>query len=179
MDINNVISAFVGSFLGVTTGFLGAFYLEWRRNQRERRTHILAVIREMLSNNVRVQLLLKDKRREGVIEDQAWRELRVPLAGELPMDLYTRVASRYDEFLSVRKIYQELPTDEEWAEHDEGVHRLKVWADTMMEEHERLRALVDGQSDALLRALRRRQKRHAENSSTSTATTQGRAGDRD
>lgn len=58
VDVNTLISGFIGSFLGVASGFLGAIFLDWRHRRHERRTHILALMREMLSNNVRVQLLL-------------------------------------------------------------------------------------------------------------------------
>lgn len=169
MDVNVIISGFIGSFLGVASGFLGAVYLDWRHNRRERRTHILALVREILSNNVRVRLLLNENRREGGLEDQAWKNLRVELAGDLSMDLYNRVASHYDEFANAHRLYRELGADEAWAEDDERAERLDVWMDRMMEDGERLRAEVDRDSDGLLRALRRRERRRAERHENNTA----------
>jgi hypothetical protein len=173
MDFNNLFSAFIGAFLGVATGFLGAFFIDWQRARRERRTHILALVREMLSNNIRVQLLLKESRREGGLEDGAWRELRVPLAGELPMELYNRIASRYDELPEVRHQYEAIaqggggnvPTD-----------ALQRWAERMMEENERLRAEVGERRDGLMRALRRRERRLA--AQQGAARQPGEAGER-
>lgn len=162
MDANVIISAFIGSFLGVTSGFLGAFFLDWQRTRRERRTHILALVREILSNNVRVQLLLNENRREGGLQDQAWRALRVELAGDLPMDLYSRLASHYDEFADVNHIYRELERAEEHTNNDEEARRLDVWMDRMMEDSERLRAEIERGGESLLRALRRRERREAE-----------------
>jgi len=158
MDVNNLLSGFIGSFLGVAAGFLGAVYLDWRRGRHERRTHILALMREILSNNVRVQLLLKEGRREGRLEDQAWRELRVPLAGELPSELYNKVASRYDTLVSVRRAYDNTSDGDV---DEEGQERLRLWAEGMMEENERLRAET-GDEEGLLRAVRRRERRHAD-----------------
>jgi len=157
MDINVVLSGFIGSFLGVMSGFLGAVYLDWRHTRRERRTHIVALMREMLSNNVRVQLLLKERRREGSLEDRAWRELRVALAGELPLELYNRIASRYDALGAVRRIYDELLEGETSEEEEQ---RLGLWGVAMMEEHTRLRGEI-GDAEGLLRAFRRRQQRQA------------------
>lgn len=160
MDINVVLSGFIGSFLGVLSGFLGAIYLDWQRTRRERRTHIVALTRELLSNNVRIQLLLKEGRREGSLEDRAWRELRVALAGELPMEFYNRLASRYDAIGPMRKIFDELAEGEAEAESEAG-EKLQLWAEGMMEENERLRHEA-GDSQGLMRAVRRRQHRHAE-----------------
>ncbi len=162
MDVNTLISGFIGSFLGVASGFLGAVYLDWRHQRNERRTHILAVMREMLSNNVRIQLLLKESRREGALDDRAWRELRVPLAGQLPMEFYNRLASRYDSFITMRRIYDELHDAEEAGE-DRGDDREKLrhWAAGMMEENELLRAEM-GAAAGLVRALRRRERRRAD-----------------
>ena len=159
MDVNTLISGFIGSFLGVASGFLGAVFLDWRHRRHERRTHILALMREMLSNNVRVQLLLKEGRREGAIEDRAWRELRVPLAGELSMEFYNRLASRYDAFVLMRRYYDELEDheDESGEEHE----KLRDWAAGMMEENERLRAEM-GDAKGLVRALRCRDRRHVD-----------------
>ena len=120
MDITNLTSAFIGSFLGVLSGFLGAVYLDWNRIRRERRTHILALMREILSNIVRLRLLLKEGRREGALEDRAWRDLR-------------------------------------------------LWADEMMAEHELLRAEAGDREQGLLRALRRRERRHAERQENTNA----------
>ncbi len=32
MDADSILSGFIGSFLGVAAGFLGAVYLDWRRS---------------------------------------------------------------------------------------------------------------------------------------------------
>jgi hypothetical protein len=159
MDTSTLVSGFIGSFLGVSAGFLGAVYLDWRHSNRQRRAHILALMREILSNNVRIQLVLKEGRREGPLDDRAWQELRVPLAGELPPELYNRIASRYDGFAQSRKSYEELSNgnvDEEKAE------ALGEWADAFMEESEWLRAEVDDRAEGLLRALNRRTRRQEE-----------------
>ncbi len=159
MDVTSLSSAFIGSFLGVMSGFFGAVYLDWRRNRHERRTHILALTREILSNNVRVQLLLKEGRREGGLEDRAWRELRIGLAGELPMEFYNRLASRYDVFGTMRQAYEELSDGDADEERRE---KLSGWAEQMMEENDRLRVEIGFRDDGLLRVLRRRERRHAE-----------------
>lgn len=165
MDATSLISAFIGSLLGVMSGFFGAVYLEWSRNRRVRKTHILALMREMLSNNVRIQLLLKEGRREGTLDDRAWRELRVELAGELSARLYNRVATRYDAFGSMRQVYEELAD----GDGDEEQHeKLSAWADEMMAENELLRAET-GDREGLLRALRRRERRHAERQENNNA----------
>lgn len=159
MDVDTVVSGFIGSFLGVTAGFLGAVYLDWRHTRRQRRAHILALVREILSNNVRVRLVLKEGRREGGLEDRAWHELRVPLAGELPSELYNRLASRYDGIGAARKAYEELAGEKH---DDEAADSLRRWADGMMEESEWLRSHVDGSAESLLRALNRRMRRQEE-----------------
>lgn len=159
MDANNIISGFIGSFLGVMAGFLGAVYLDWRHTRRERRSHILALMREVLSNNVRIRLVLKEGRKEGALDDRAWRDLRVPLAGELPSELYNRIASRYDGFAQARQGYEELSDGEMDGEKAEA---LQAWADGMMEENELLRAEVNDRAEGLLRALNRRMRRQEE-----------------
>ena len=159
MDANSIISGFIGSFLGVTAGFLGAVYLDWRHTRRERRSHILALMREILSNNVRIRLVLKEGRREGSLDDRAWRDLRVPLAGELRTELYNRIASRYDGFAQARQTYEELSNGDVDGEKAES---LQAWADGMMEENELLRAEVDDRAEGLLRALNRRVRRQEE-----------------
>jgi hypothetical protein len=156
VDADTIISGFIGSFLGVTAGFLGAIYLDWRHTRRQRRSHILALMREILSNNVRVRLVLKEGRREGSLEDRAWQELRVPLAGELPPELYNRVASRYDGFPQARQTYADLSNANV---DDDRADALEAWADAMMEENELLRAEVDDRAEGLLRALNRRMRR--------------------
>ena len=166
MDITSLMSAFIGSLLGVMSGFMGAVYLEWNRNRRIRRTHILALMREMLSNNVRIQLLLKESRREGSLEDRAWRELRVELAGELSARLYNRVATRYDAFGSMRQVYEELADGDGGEEQHE---KLRMWADEMMAENEHLRAETGDREQGLLRALRRRERRQAERQENNNA----------
>ena len=167
MDITTLLSGFIGSFLGVASGFFGAVYLDWRRSRNERRTHILALMREILSNNVRVQLMLKEGRRDGALEDRAWRDLSVPLAGQLPSELYHRIASRYDAFGRIRRAYDEMASEEGTGD-DEARGELDKWADGMMEEHEHLRAQT-GSPEGLLRALRRRARRHGNGNNAAKA----------
>lgn len=159
MDLDTVVSGFIGSFLGVSAGFLGAIYLDWRHTRRQRRAHILALMREILSNNVRIRLVLKEGRREGTLDERAWRDLRVPLAGELPTELYNRIASRYDGLAQARQAYEELSNGDLDVERAEW---LRQWADGMMEENELLRAEVTDRTEGLLRALNRRMRRHEE-----------------
>ena len=75
------------------------------------------------------------------------------------MEFYNRLASRYDAFGPMRQAYDKL------ADGDSGEERqqkLSDWAEGMMEENERLRAEVGERQDGLMRALRRRERRHAE-----------------
>ncbi len=153
MDSTTVLSGFIGSFLGVAAGFLGAVYLELNRNRRHRRSHLLALMREILSNNVRIRVLLKEGRREGSLQESAWQQLRVPLAGELKAELYNRIASRYDSLSHARQWYEQISADDD--EPPTAPASLHEWADAMMEEHELMRAEL-GERDGIARALRRR-----------------------
>jgi hypothetical protein len=171
MDTETVISGFIGSFLGVTTGFLGAVYLDWRHWGRQRRSHVLALMREMLSNNVRIRLALKEGRREGSLEDRAWQELRVALAGELPPELYNRIASRYDTLHHARRDYDSVCEGDAEGGPAESLER---WADAMMEENELLRAEID-RAAGMLRALNRRARR-LEHDHTAARTEAGKEG---
>lgn len=162
MDTTTVLSGFIGSFLGVAAGFFGAVYLDWSRTRRVRRSHLLALMREVLSNNIRIRVLLTEGRRDGSLQESAWQRLRVELAGELRAELYNRIASRYDGFNQARDWYETISSGEDEA----GAHSyLHDWADAMMEEHELLRAEL-GAHDGVLRALRRRTKRSRQRDAT-------------
>ncbi len=116
-------------------------------------------MREILSNNVRIRVLLKEGRRHGSLQESAWQQLRVPLAGELKAEVYNRIASRYDGLPQARQWYEQISTDE--AEAPTAQASLHDWADAMMEEQELLRAEL-GERDGLLRALRRRMRRESQ-----------------
>lgn len=75
------------------------------------------------------------------------------------MEMYNRLASRYDAFVTMRRCYDELEDheDESGEEHE----KLRHWAAGMMEENERLRAET-GDAEGLVRALRRRERRRAD-----------------
>jgi hypothetical protein len=107
-----------GAALGAAVGILGAYFLDTRRRQRERRAAVRLLRAELTTNSLVAEAVVEGQVLQP-FQDSDWQGTRFHLALGLPLDLFIDIGQAYFMF----PYYQSLMDD---ARGDRGLDSAQV-----------------------------------------------------
>lgn len=114
--------------LGSILGFLGALYLENRRDAMRRRAEVLTVMLEMAELESTLEAALEDRMRlRETLQRDAWERFHPDLVNWLPLHLVKLLHLHQDNFETVRASYQVLAGHQVSEEARKGI-AVTFWA---------------------------------------------------